>query len=116
MRHMRRQHKVSISHLHDVVAAPDDDSPDGPIDIEKAATDVHKGDLFTKEMDVHKFCKGLNLIQINETQIDETEGAQIGQQGSHPQNVSDESAGKDPPEAIMDAIKGEETTSRVAST
>ena len=66
LRHLKRQHKVSISHLHEIVADSTRDEQDGRVSLEKARSEDHKGDVFTKELEVQKFQRALSLIGVVE--------------------------------------------------
>ena len=67
MRHMRRQHKVSISHLRETIEHDPSDGVRGRIMVEKASSEEHRGDLFTKELDVPKYLNALRMLQIDST-------------------------------------------------
>ena len=67
MRHMRRQHKVSISHLHETIEYNPQDGIHGRIQVEKASSEEHRGDLYTKELDVAKYVNALRMIQVDDS-------------------------------------------------
>ena len=67
MRHMRRQHKVSISHLHETIEYNPQDGIHGRIQVEKASSEEHRGDLYTKELDVAKYVNALRVIQVDDS-------------------------------------------------
>ena len=57
-------HKMSIGHLHELTTPSPADVVNGSIEITKMSTDTHKGDVFTKEMDVARYRQCLTLIDV----------------------------------------------------
>ena len=64
LRHLARSQRVSLGFVHEIVTRGETEE-DGNIQLEKAATEDHRGDLLTKELDVRKFDEhALDLAKI----------------------------------------------------
>ena len=66
LRYLRRQHKVSLGHLKEIFTEAHVDEGDGTISLHKAKTDDHKGDVFTKELEVHKYLRALEMMNVTD--------------------------------------------------
>jgi len=66
LRHLSRQHKISLGHLKEIFNNDFDEQEHGKIELYKAKTEEHKGDLFTKELEVYKYTHALNMINVAE--------------------------------------------------
>ena len=64
LRSLKRHHKVSLGFLHEAVNDERDEEGEGKIKLMKAATIEHKGDMFTKELDIPKFQAALTMIKM----------------------------------------------------
>ena len=71
LRHLRRQHRVSISHLHETITYKPTEENVGEIEVVKAKSEDHKGDIFTKEMEVNKFLRAVSMLGMSEPDLDE---------------------------------------------
>ena len=71
MRHLQRTMRISLGSLHEAITC-EEEPEDGEVQLCKAASEVHKGDLFTKEMDGPRFEKALGLIKMTSTPPDTT--------------------------------------------
>ena len=69
LRSLKRHHKISLGFLHETFKNEDLDDDEGRAVLMKARTDEHKGDLFTKEMDVQKFLHALKMLGMDSRDI-----------------------------------------------
>ena len=65
LRHLYRTQRVSLGLLHDTVMNKDEHD-EGSIELRKVETNLHKGDLMTKELDAPKFAAALERIRITD--------------------------------------------------
>ena len=63
LRHLARSQRVSPGFVHELITQGETET-DGAIEIVKAETADHRGDLHTKELDSFKFERAINLIRI----------------------------------------------------
>ena len=68
LRHLKRQHQVSLGHFPESVTTGPREYKDCNIWLLKADTAVHKGDLFTKELDIPKFQAAMKMIGMQAVQ------------------------------------------------
>ena len=65
MRYLPRTQKIALGFIHEIITDECTEDPTcGTIRIVKAATDIHKGDCFTKELTPIKFQKAQDLIRV----------------------------------------------------
>jgi hypothetical protein len=65
MRHLRRTQRISLGHLHDVFFEKEELRGDhGKVNLKKANTIEHKGDMMTKELAPAQFNRALELIRV----------------------------------------------------
>ena len=63
LRHLARSQRVSLGFVHEMVTRGETEE-DGNIELVKAATEDHRGDLLTKELDVRKFEHAIGLVRV----------------------------------------------------
>ena len=65
MRHLRRTQRISLGHLHDAFFEKEEQRGDhGKVNLKKANTIDHKGDMMTKELAPAQFNRALELIRV----------------------------------------------------
>ena len=68
MRHLPRTQKTSIGLLHEIIVEEDITCDSiGKIELMKVDTKVHKGDMFTKELEVRDFAAAVDLLGMKMT-------------------------------------------------
>ena len=65
MRHLPRTQKVSIGMLHEMIQS-EATEVDGKVEVLKAKSEEHLGDVMTKELEVCKFEKAVEMLRISE--------------------------------------------------
>jgi hypothetical protein len=68
MRHIARTQRTSIGLLHEATSE-DKDAPEGNISLIKVDTKIHKGDMFTKELDVKDYLLAIDRIGVKPVDI-----------------------------------------------
>ena len=63
MRHLARTQRISIGLLHETIN-DEADHPEGDIELIKIDTKVHKGDMFTKELEVRDYVAAIGRIGV----------------------------------------------------
>ena len=62
--------QVSLGHLKEVFTEAHAGEENGTISLHKAKTDDHKGDVFTKELEVHKYLHALEMMNVTDGRPD----------------------------------------------
>ena len=65
LRHLPRLHRGAIDMIHDLVATEPPEH-EGKVEIVKVPAADHKGDMMTKELEVHQFNRALEMIGMKE--------------------------------------------------
>jgi hypothetical protein len=65
LRHLPRMNRTSIGFLYDCLTQVAD-KENGKIEMLKVETDLHKGDMFTKQLVVAKFLAAMQLINMKD--------------------------------------------------
>ena len=63
MRHLARTQRISIGLLHETIH-DEADHPEGDIELIKIDTKIHKGDMFTKELEVRDYVTAIDRIGV----------------------------------------------------
>ena len=63
LRHLSRSQRVSLGFVHELVTQGETER-DGQVELVKAATVDHRGDLMTKELELNKFNHALELVKV----------------------------------------------------
>ena len=65
MRYLKRTQRVSLGHLHDIFYEKEEKrGGHGKVNLKKANTHEHKGDMMTKELSPAQFDRALELIRV----------------------------------------------------
>jgi hypothetical protein len=64
MRHIARTQRTSIGLLHEMIVEPEENQPEGKIELIKVDTKIHKGDMFTKELEVRDYIMAIDRIGV----------------------------------------------------
>ena len=71
MRHIPRTQRTSIGLLHEIICDTESrDENSGTIDLIKVDTKIHKGDMFTKELEVRDFVEAVKRIGMRPIEKD----------------------------------------------